>query len=173
MVVSTRVMKMMKWLCIAVLLSFSMLVHASGPTLPRQYRLPTEDELAADWRLGVENKYATVVADFNDDKLVDGCFLAVDQKLNKLVLLVVLVGYDHGRDKWILLETMNSDALQYMGVERVDPSTVMVYPSNGDDTKMPRELKNQAIKLFASEGSSSIFYWDDKAKKFSRLWISK
>jgi len=164
---------MVKWLFIAIILSFPVLVNASGPSLPGEYRLPTGDELAADWRVGLENKYATVVADFNGDKLVDGCFLAIEKKQNKPVLLVVLVGYDHGRDKWILLETMNSDALRYMGVERVDPSTVMVYPSNGDDAKMPKEFKNQAIKLFASEGSSSIFYWDGEAKKFLRLWLTK
>lgn len=164
---------MMKWLWIAFILSFSVLAEASGPALPERYRLLTDEELNAGWRLGIEGKYTTVVADFNGDKLTDGCFLSIDKKRNKLVLLAVLVSYDHGRDKWFLLETMNLEALKYMGVERIDPSTVMVYSPNQEDTKIPKELKNPSIKLFASEGSSSIFYWDATAKKFLRLWLTK
>jgi hypothetical protein len=164
---------MIRWLCIVTIVLLSVLAHASGPVLPENYRLPTAEELAADWRSGNADRYATAVADFNGDKLVDGCFLAIDKKQNKLVLFVVLVGYDRGRDKWLLLETMNLDALRYMGVERVDPSTVMVYPPEGADTKIPKKLNNYAIKLFASEGSRSIFYWDEKAKRFLRLWLTK
>jgi hypothetical protein len=164
---------MIRWLCIVIIISLSALAHASGPVLPEKYRLPTADELKADWRSGNADSYATVVADFNGDKFVDGCFLAIDKKQNKLVLLVILVDQGHGRDKWLLLETMSLDALRYMGVERVDPSTVMVYPPGKDDTKVPKELKNPAIKLFASEGASSVFYWDGKAKTFLRLWLAK
>ena len=163
----------MKVLSIAIILLFSALAHASGPALPDKYRLLTDDELDAVWRLGIEGKYTTVVADFNGDRLTDGSFLAIDKKRGKLVLLAVLIGYSHGRDKWFQLETMNLEALKYMGVERIDSSTVMVYPRKRGDTKIPKELKNPAIKLFASEGSSSIFYWDSRAKKFHRLWLAK
>jgi len=164
---------MIRWLCIVTIVSLSVLAHASGPVLPEKYRLPTAEELAADWRSGNADRYATVVADFNGDKLVDGCFLAIDKKQNKVVLLVVLVGQGDDSDRWFTLETMNLDALRYMGVERVGPSAVMVYPPEGGDTKIPKKLNNYAIKLFASEGSSSIFYWDEKAKRFLRLWLTK
>jgi hypothetical protein len=166
-------MNMMRWLCMVFIVLLSALAHASGPALPEKYRLPTADELAAPWRSGDADTYATVLADFNGDKLVDGCFLAIENKQNKLVLLVVLVGYDRGRDKWFLLETMDLNRLQYMGVERVDPSTVMVYPPKEDDNKIPKKLKNPAIKLFASEGSSSVFCWNGQAKGFIRLWLTK
>jgi hypothetical protein len=166
-------MNVMKWLCMVFIVLLSALAHASGPTLPEKYRLPTADELSAPWRSGDADRYTTVISDFNGDKLVDGCFLAVEKKQNKLVLLVVLVSYDRGRDKWFLLETMNLNGLRYMGVDRVDPSTVMVYPPKEDDVKILKELKNPAIKLFASEGSSSIFYWDEELKEFLRLWLSK
>ena len=164
---------MMRRLWIVCIVLLPALAYSGGPALPEKYREPTADELSAPWRSGDASRYATVISDFNGDNLVDGCYLAVDKKGNKLVLLVVLVGYDRRRDKWLLLETMDLDALRYIGVERVDPSTVMVYPPKEGNTKIAKELKTAAIKLFASEGSSSIFYWDATAKKFLRLWLTK
>ncbi len=162
---------MNKWFWTVIIVLLSTLTHASGPVLPDRYRLPTTDELKADWRSENANRYAEFTADLNGDNLVDGCFLAIDKRQNKLVLLAVLCFDD--ADKWLLLDTMNIDALQYMGVEKVEPSTVMVYPPKEGNTKTPKQLKNSAIKLFASEGSSSVFYWNGKAKKFLKLWLTK
>lgn len=84
-----------------------------------------------------------------------------------------------GEDGWgirkafVPLTTMNLEGLKYMGAEKIDSPTVMVYPRKGGDTKIPKELKNPAIKLFASEGSSAVFYWDSDAKRFHRQWLAK
>lgn len=147
--------------------------HAIGPpTLPIQYRMPTEVELSPQWRKEDPNKYASFAADFNGDELVDGAFLVVDEKQNKLVLMVVINNKDFS-ETWIKLQTMDIAALKYQGVALIKPSPVYVYKDSAHDIKQPKTLKFNSIKSFSSEGPSSVFLWDESQHQFSQLWLSK
>ena len=155
------------------MLLFSVDALASGPVLPEKYRLLSDDELSADWRNKDAERYAAIAADLNGDGLVDGCFLAIDKKTQQLVLLVVLIGNAGNSEKWIVLATLNYTATKYMGIEAINPSTLMVYSSIGDNMKIKKTINTYSIKFFASEGSSSLFYWNKNAKNFERLWLTK
>ena len=162
-------------LLISVLMSILLAspVYASGPTLPKQYRMPTDEELSAEWRKEDANKYATVAADFNGDGLVDGAFLVVDKKNNKLVLMVVLINKDF-TETWLKLQTMDYVALKYQGIALVKPHTVSVYKGEAfENTKHPITLQFNSIKSFSSEGPSSIFTWDASKNQFLRHWLTK
>jgi hypothetical protein len=148
-------------------------VYASGPTLPKLYRMPTEVELSGVWRKGDRDKFATVATDFNGDGLVDGAFLVVDERRKKLVLMVVLINKDF-TETWLKLQTMDYAALKYHGITLVRPSTVYVYKGEAtESTKHPMTLKFNSIKSFSSEGSSLIFSWDASKKQFHQHWLTK
>lgn len=158
---------------VLLLVSFTSSIYASGPTLPKEYRLPTDAELSAGWRNEDPNKYATVASDFNGDGLVDGAFLVVDEKHKKLVLMVVLINKDFS-ETWLKLQTMDYAAIKYQGIALVKPSTVSVYKGEAtDNAKHPMTLKFNSIKSFSSEGPSSIFSWDASKKKSQRHWLTK
>ncbi len=160
-------------LSVLLLLSLKSSIYASSPTLPKEYRLPTDAELSAGWRKGDPNKYATVASDFNGDGLVDGAFLVVDEKHKKLVLMVVLINKDFS-ETWLKLQTMDYTVIKYQGIALIKPSTVSVYKGEAtDNAKHPMTLKFNSIKSFSSEGPSSIFSWDASKKQFQRHWLTK
>ena len=148
-------------------------VYASGPTYPKQYRNPTKEELSSEWRKAVPEKYATVTADFNGDKLVDGAFLVVDDKNKKIVVIVALYNKNSSYT-WIELQTMDYEVLNYQGISSIEPTTVSVYKGDTtEETKHSITLKYNSIKSFSSEGSSSIFTWDSSEKRFQQHWLTK
>jgi hypothetical protein len=148
-------------------------VYASGPTLPKQYRFPTEEELSAEWRKGDADKYATIAADFNGDGLVDGAFLVVDEKHKKLVLMIVLINKDFS-ETWLKLQSMDLAALKYQGIALIRPSTVTVYKGEAvENNKQAKTLKFNSIKSFSSEGPSSVFFWNPSKQRFHQLWLTK
>jgi hypothetical protein len=164
---------MKPFLSVLLIVCLASPVYASGPTLPKQYRMPTDVELSGVWRMGDSDKFATVAADFNGDGLVDGAFLVVDEKHKKLVLMVVLINKDF-TETWLKLQTMDYAALKYQGIALVKPSTVSVYKGEAtENTKHPMTLKFNSIKSFSSEGSSSIFSWDASKKQFQQHWLTK
>jgi hypothetical protein len=161
------------WLSILLFLLMTNSVYSSGPTLPKQYRMPTEEELSAEWRKGDANKYATVAADFNGDGLVDGAFLVVDEKHKKLVLMVVLINKDFS-ETWLKLQNMDLAALKYQGIALIKPSIVTVYKGEANEnSKQAKTLKFNSIKSFSSEGPSSVFFWDLSKYQFKQLWLTK
>ncbi|MCJ7547619.1 MAG: hypothetical protein MUP30_12500 [Deltaproteobacteria bacterium] len=161
------------WLSVLSIILLASSIYASGPTLPKQYRMPTEDELSSEWRKGDSDKYASVAADFNDDGLVDGAFLVVDEKHKKLVLTVVLINKDFS-ETWLKLQTMDFAALKYQGIALIKPSTVSVYRGEANEnTKHPITLKFNSIRSFSSEGPSSVFFWDPSKHQFQHLWLTK
>ena len=161
------------FLSILLLVCLANTVSASGPTLPKQYRMPTDEELSAEWRKQDANKDAMVAADFNGDGLVDGAFLVVDKKNNKLVLMVVLINKDF-TETWLELQTMDYAALKYQGIALVEPAAVFVYKDEADEyAKQPITLKFNSIKSFSSEGPSSIFLWDASKRQFQQHWLTK
>jgi hypothetical protein len=148
-------------------------VYASGPTLPNQYRMPTEEELSGEWRKGDADKYATVAADFNGDGLIDGAFLVVDEKQKKLVLMAVLINKDFS-ETWLKLQNMDLAALKYQGVALINPSAVTLYKGAvSENNKQAKTLKFNSIKSFSSEGPSSVFFWDSAKQRFQQFWLTK
>jgi hypothetical protein len=161
------------WPMVLLLILLASPIYASGPTLPKQYRVPTEDELSSEWRKDAPDRYASVAADFNGDGLVDGAFLAVDEKHKKLVLMVVLFKKDSS-EIWLKLQTMDYAALKYQGITLVKPSTISAYKGEAtENTKHPITLKFNSIKSFSSEGPSSVFFWDQSRHQFKHLWLTK
>ena len=148
-------------------------VYASGPTLPKQYRIPTNEELSAEWRKGDPDECAKLAADFNGDGLVDGAFLVVDKNHKKLVLMVVLINKNLS-ETWLEIQAMDYAALKYQGIALVEPSTVSVYKGDAtDETKHSMTLKLNSIKSFSPEGPSSIFTWDSSKMQFQQHWLTK
>lgn len=162
------------WLSALLLLLTINSAYAGGPTLPKEYRMPTDEELSSTWRKADADKYASIAADFNGDGLVDGAFLVVDKKHKKLVLMVVLFNTDSSEKTWHELQTMDYATLKYQGIALIKPSTVSVYKGEAtENTKHPITLKFNSIKSFSSEGPSSIFFWDASKKQFQRHWLTK
>jgi len=131
-------------LSVLLLLVLTSSVYAGGPALPDEYRLPSEDELSSGWRTGNPDKYASIAADFNGDGLVDGCYLAVDKKQNRLVVLVALLSKGGNSEKWLKLQTLNYEVLRYQGIDLVKPATVSVYVGR-DKEKRPPSLNPGAV----------------------------
>jgi hypothetical protein len=147
--------------------------YGSGPTLPKEYRVPTNQELSAEWRKGDPGAFATVNADFNGDGLVDGAFLIVDDSRKELVLMVSLINKDSS-ETWLKLQAMDYAALKYQGIALIKPSALTVYKGTGnDEEKQSMTLEFNSIKSFSSEGASSIFSWDASKRQFKQYWLTK
>lgn len=147
--------------------------YGSWPTLPKEYRVPANQELSAEWRKGDPGAFATVDADFIGDGLVDGACLVVEDNQKELALMVVLINKDFS-ETWLKLQTMDYAALKYQGIALVKPSVVDVYKgTENNEEKQSITLEFNSIKLFSPEGASSIFSWDSSKKKFLQYWLTK
>lgn len=153
---------------------------ASDTSLPSEWRLPTEEELAGEpLRKESPTRYARAVADFNADGSLDEAVLVKSTRFSGEGLLVRLSCGPHCV-KWITLDStdwrQNQNVPVSMGVNVLAPGPheyICVEDSGGCEAPPVRPtitLESAAIEYFRFESSSSFFYWKDG--RFVRVWTS-
>ena len=164
-------------IALLILFFFAFPAAASGPVFPLGWRSPTTEELQDSWRGSCPNRCAWIAADFNGDKLVEGAFLAIHEK-RKVLGLLAFVYSAPSKEQWFVLDEIKDPSfVTVMGVQLHSPGTYRVMCAEnekncGPDGKRPLKLKLPAISYFKSESASSIFYWQERQKRFVRVWES-
>ena len=141
------------------------------------WRKPNNKELGDDysWRKDDINLYLTAKADFDGDDNEDEAFLLINNKENTIGLFVSLSS--QGK-KSVLLETIEDKKnIIGMGIKAAKPGKYKTACGKGYwDCKKGEpaqlNLKMSAIDLFQYESANSFFVWNNKAKKFKRIWMS-
>ena len=151
----------------------SSITWAGGPTLPRGYRIPNNEELSLPMRDIDKNRYKMAVGDFNGDSLVDGAFLSIDRDNKELAVFVFLCTNNDQLYKWYKVESIEYDQIKFTGLRPLKPQKIYYYTNVRKETKTELSLNNDSFELFQFEGSSSVFYYDKELDQFKRVWISK
>jgi len=92
--------------------------------------------------------------------------------------LLAFVHTAPGKVQWFVLDEIKDPAsLAVMGVQLYAPGTyeMMCAESEkpcGPDGKKPFDFRFPAISYFKSESASSVFYWNERDRKFDRIWES-
>jgi hypothetical protein len=119
-----------------------------------------------------------VTADFNGDSLIDEAWILLAKKGKTWTLTVFLRASPTSFAKPIRLESQSDTLPVYRGIEVVPPGTFKTACGKGyweckGVTEPPMlTLKNPAINFFLYESASSYFWWDLKARRFRRTWMS-
>lgn len=162
-------------LVLTLLSSFS--AFAARPVFPPGWRSPTDVEQQDRWRDRCENRCARIEADFDGNNMVDGAFLAVNDKRKVFGLLAVVYSAP-GKAHWFILDEIKDPSwVTIMGVALYPPGSYRVicvesYKHCGRDGKSPLRIERPAISYFKYESASSIYYWHKGEKKFVRVWQS-
>ena len=164
---------MKKYFYIFLFLSVPLVSLAGGPTLPSEWRLPTDKELESIWREG-EYKNTIAIGDFNGDGLVEGAFLAVSKDGNYEGLLAFI--YVNNKEKWFVLSKSKFQGTVFMGLDAYKPGKYNVLCTNETECKKGYKkeitLKNDAFNHYRFASSSSIYVWNKKSKGFNQIWES-
>lgn len=145
--------------------------NAGGPVLPKEWRLPTDDETYQAYDQSHLN--TLISGDFNGDGLFDGALIAITTDNEKQELLVFI--YDKNlHEKWQVLDSMPFSGSVTMGLSKVLPGKAKVLCVTDEEClkgyKKEIEIKNDAIDYFRPESASSIFVYKNGA--FERIWQS-
>jgi hypothetical protein len=164
-------------LLLLLLFLFSFHAWASEPKLPDGWRSPSEAELNDAWRDNCLNRCAWIAGDFNGDSLVEGAFLAVNEK-QKVFGLLAFIYVAPNKIRWFILDKNSHPSwISAMGVQLRTTGSYRVLCSNSEkscsvDGKVPLQIENQSISYFKSESAESLFLWHEKKKRFIRFWES-
>ena len=148
-------------------------------TPPDGYRLPADADYSGDWQdfRAKPTKPFRVQADFNGDGLQDEAWLLPATSPTGWALFAFL-GSKNGQRRVILLDSHAKEPIQRMGVSLVAPGEHRTLCGmHGYDVCKPGEpallrLKLPAINFFMFESANSFFWWDSRAGRFQRIWIS-
>ncbi|MES2069563.1 MAG: hypothetical protein V4488_04395 [Pseudomonadota bacterium] len=160
-----------------ILLFLALPAFAGGPGLPDGWRKPTVEELQEAWRNDCPNRCAQIAADFNGKGRAEGAFLAIHEK-RKVMGLLAFVYSAPGKVQWFVLDEIKAPtSIAVMGVQLYSPGTykMMCAVSEtpcGPDGKRAFNFRLPAISYFKSESASSVFYWNERDRKFDRIWES-
>jgi hypothetical protein len=163
-------------LCLMVIMACA----GQESSLPSEWRLPTDEELAGEpLRKDSPTRFARAVADFNADGSPDEALLVKSTRFSGEGLLVRL-SCGHGCANWITLATTNwgqyRDVPVSMGVDVLAPGTHEYKcvdeggSCQGPLVRPTMTLETPAISYFRFESASSFFYWNDR--RFIRVWTS-
>jgi hypothetical protein len=167
---------MHKALCLAC---FALLIPLALSAKDKSgWRIPAHSELKDDlgWRKDDPNRYLVVKADFDGDGKEDVASLLINDKENKMGLFVKLTS--RSETKEIKLEEFDDKSwIEVMGISGVKPGNYKTACGKGyfECKKGEPEtltLKRPAIDFFKFGSANSFFFWDDKAKRFQRIWMS-
>ena len=170
-----------------VLLSVSMLSAAADtPTVPEGWRFPTAKELSNEkMRNDSATKFATAIADFNGDGVLDQAFLLKSTKFSGEGLLVWLSN-GPGKFRWIVLDTIDwgpkyPNVPLSRGIDLIKPGVleyICVVKENANDCdaegegRLKMTLRRPALFHFKFESAGSAFYWDTDARRFILIAVS-
>ena len=169
-----------------MLLSFAMIVFfiaqsgdAAKPITLEGWRLPGDAEMVNSWAKfrDLKEKPFHIRADFNGDGLLDDAYLALSTKRTGWALFVNLNSKSAKPRIVKLAEDTGRNVLQSMGLSEVNAGKYQTACGKGywtckADEARELTLRFPAINLFAFEGASVFFWWDEKSGKFQQTWIS-
>ena len=168
----------MRFLVSLLLLAMPPVIGAQTP--PEGYRFPTEGDYAGGWQEFRANLPVPfhVTADFNGDSLIDEAWILLPEKGKTWTLTVFLRSSRTSFAKPIILERESDTWPVSMGIDLVPPGSYETACGKGYwECKGVAEppvliLKTPAINFFLYESANSFFWWDSKAGRFRRTWIS-
>ncbi len=173
-------MRLLNLIIISFLLSS--VSHAGEKiSLPKCWRLPTEDELTYVNRKGSPTKYSRAVADFNGDGIDDEALLLKSTQFVGEGLFVRLSDKQEGF-RWVELDVIHWGR-EYpkvdlsMGVDVAKPGNYSTACGKGyfeckEGEPEVLKLRLPAIDYFRFESANSFFVWDENTKCFKRIWMS-
>jgi len=146
---------------------------------PDGWRFPVESDYSGDWQTFREELLTPfhVGADFNGDGIIDEAWILIRTRSVGWGLFVFLSQKD-GKTKTIQLQERKRDGNpQRFGIKLVPPGKYKTACGKGYwECKKGEpeivELSNPAFEFFLYESSSSIYFWDKKAKAFKQIFIS-
>ena len=162
-------------LLVLCFLAFS--ASAGGPVFPPGWRSPTDEELQDSWRDNCLNRCAWIAGDFNGDGLVEGAFLAIHEK-RRVFSLLAFVYSAPSKARWFVLDELGDPSwVTIMGVQLYQPGSYRVMCSDpgkscARDGKTSLRIEKPAISYFRSESAGSVIFWNERKKRFDRVWES-
>ncbi len=150
--------------------------------LPEGWRYPSPSELSAEpARNDSPTKYSKAVADFNGDGIVDEAYLLKSTKFSGEGLFVRLSDKRIGF-KWVELDIIDWGK-EYpkvdlsMGIDIAKHGKYKTACGKGyfecnEGEPEVLNLKQPAINYFRFESANSFFVWDNKTRRFNRIWMS-
>jgi hypothetical protein len=133
-------------------------------------------ELQEKWRIQEKDAFLKFEADFNGDTKPDLAEIKMSCDKKRVAAFASLSTSGPGFKKYFLAEVPRNQFTAYglklapAGEYRTACSKDYFDCAQGQDERAV--VGGQGIELFKYEGVSSIFFWDAKAKKFKRAWIS-
>ena len=176
-----QLIKLSKTCFLSIFLLLPLLVGCEEAPLPEGRRFPTEADFIGEWK---ENeKYIKqpflAEADFDGDGGIDQTWILVKNDGSWGVF--ALLNSDTTSRNLIQLDMTKIGSKTYlppqsMGLKVVSKGKYKTacgkgYGCEKNDPK-EIELRLPAIQYFRYESASSIFYWDQKANSFKRIWMS-
>jgi hypothetical protein len=168
-----RTARAQRGICISVLILATGV--AFGEDLPQGWRSPTRAEAGDSWREKSPTRFLTVKGDFDGDGKPDAAELLVNPSTNQFALFVKL-----GSSAWRMLDRPGHvKSLGRFGIDLVRPGKYETACGKGygDYACAHGEpdylvLSRPAIDFIYTESSDSIFYWDDRQRKFVEVLMS-
>jgi len=153
-------------------------VAGAGIRPPEGWRFPGNADYKDDWldfRKQLPKPFV-VTADFNGDGVSDEAWILIRRNAPGWGLFVFLSNRRQQHQIIKLIE-VNDDHPQSTGIALVKPGRYKTACGKGYWECKPGEpevlvLKRPSFKFFKFESASSIFYWDETAATFNRIWIS-
>jgi hypothetical protein len=152
-------------------------VGQSRHRLPRGWRVTGKSDYSADDVRFFNGSMPThAEADFDGDGTKDHALILIQPDEAKYGLFVLL-----GKGRSLKLEefglTGGGDKL-HVGLSPVKPGKYLTACGKGYWKCSPDEteeltLSRTGIYFFVFEGASSIFYWNDGTRTFSRVWMNQ
>jgi hypothetical protein len=127
------------------------------------------------WRLEAKSFYMRADGDFNGDGTGDYAEIKISCDGGQTALFVFIQNINGTFRRHLLASVPNAAAAAY-GVRTVPPGIYAGACQKGYFECIPGQSKadiaNESIEFFKFEGATSIFYYDNKRKSFSRIWIN-
>ena len=145
---------------------------------PKGYRFPTESDYSLDWkesRATIPTPFH-VRADFNGDTITDDAWILLASQGRGWGVFVFL-GSSRNPARVIRLDVDDGkNAVQRFGLALAEPGQhrTMCGKGYGCQPGEPKvlNLRLPGISFYQFESSSSIFWWNQSASRFERVWIS-
>lgn len=144
--------------------------------LPSGWRLPTKLELSDDWRKKDQNKFASIIGDFDGDKILDEAKILVTNDSKKMGVFIWW-GKDKSGKPTALFDESEISQIHGMGIEIFSPGNYQTACGKGYFDCKAGENKNikidhDSINYFKTESANSVFSFDKSKKIFKRTWLS-
>ena len=161
----------MRLLSALLFCTFCSSAFGGGPTLPDNWRMPTDEERCHST---IDFCFEVIASgDFDGNGLVDGAVVAISEN-NAQQGLWVFMYESSSKETWTLLDSLPFQDKVSMGVEKVSPGLHKVLCQEesecADDAKKTIKIKNESFSYYRFASASSL--WAFEHGKFNRIWQS-